>query len=565
MNTERKPLGVLLEERGLIRNQHVKYALQEQKVTGEKMGEVLERMGFVTQFDVASLVADQAGIRYLDVDRVVPDKEALRVFNKNLCVKNDFLPIKLHEDHVEVVSAATNPEMLIQTIQRHSASSKPPILHQGERRKIQQAIQHYYYFLENPIEKLIEKEIAQATLMPDSAQNLDSLLSHMFTLAIRYRTSDIHIRPGPLSIAIAFRIDGMMHPMFSLNRSLMRLVATIKMRAKMDLAEQRKPQDGRFSITVLDMGYDVRVSTLVCPHGENVVMRILPRDIGVKGLGELGFEASDVERLRQLFNEPYGIVLLTGPTGSGKTTTLYAGIQAQDVIGKNVLTVENPIEYQIPSIRQTEVNVKSGYGFANAIPHFLRHDPDIIMLGEIRDEDTARTALIAAETGHVVLSTLHTNDVFGAIPRLLSLGVSHVMLADSLLGVVSQRLVRRICSNCKESYAPTNEERAILGDHELTTLYRGRGCDSCNETGYIGRVPIYEIWRISEEVTASLARGETMDRIISLAKQGDYNDIRSIAVGKVLTGETTSDELIRILGRGASRSQTRNSADDQIT
>ncbi|MBF0371009.1 MAG: Flp pilus assembly complex ATPase component TadA [Magnetococcales bacterium] len=553
MSTKRKPLGVLLEERGLIRSQHIKYALQEQKVTNERLGEVLERMGFVTQFDVATLVADQEKIQYLDVDRVVPEPEALRAFNKNLCVKNDFLPIKIHDDHVEVVSASTNVDILRQVLHRHSAASRLPILHQGERRKIQQAIQHYYYFLENPIEALIEKEIAQATNNPASAQNLDSLLSHMFTLAIRYRASDVHIRPGPLSIAVAFRIDGMMHPMFSLNLKLMRMIATIKMRAKMDLAEQRIPQDGRFSIDVLNMGYDVRVSTLVCPHGENVVMRILARDLGVKGLSELGFENTDVDRLRRLFNEPFGIILLTGPTGSGKTTTLYAGIQAQDVIGKNILTVENPIEYQIPSIRQTEVNVKSGYGFANAIPHFLRHDPDIIMLGEIRDEDTANTALIAAETGHVVLSTLHTNDVFGSIPRLLSLGVSHVMLADSLLGVVSQRLVRRICDNCKESYSPTPEDLAIIKQEEVTELFRGVGCESCNETGYIGRVPIYEIWRVSSEVSASLARGETMDRIIALAKQGDYNSIFSVGVRKVLDGVTTVAELIRMLGQGEGR------------
>ncbi|MBF0455493.1 MAG: Flp pilus assembly complex ATPase component TadA [Magnetococcales bacterium] len=549
MSEKRKPLGTLLEERGLIRPQHIKFALQEQKVTGERMGEVLERMGFVTQFDVATLVADQEGIKHLDVSRIVPEVDALRLFNKNLCVKNDFLPIKLHKNQIEVVSAATNLDMLRQTIQRHSSSTKAPILHQGERHKIQQAIQHYYYFLENPIEELMEKEIAKATINPDSAQNLESLLSHMFTLAIRYRTSDIHIRPGPLSIAVAFRIDGIMHPMFSLNLKLMRLVSTIKMRAKLDLAEQRRPQDGRFSLTVLDMGYDVRVSTIVTPHGENVVMRILLRDQGAKGLGELGFEPKDVKRLQRLFNEPFGIVLLTGPTGSGKTTTLYAGIQTQDVLSKNILTVENPIEYQIASIRQTEVNVKSGYGFSNAIPHFLRHDPDIIMLGEIRDSDTAHTALIAAETGHVVLSTLHTNDVFGTIPRLLSLGVSHVSLADALIGVVSQRLVRRLCDNCRESYPPTKHDLTYLGQ-KASELHRGVGCDACNQTGYIGRVPIYEIWGINQEVSDSLARGETMDRIIALAKQGDYNDIFSTGVRKVLAGETTVEELIRVLGYG---------------
>ena len=543
---QRARLGELLRERGLIREDHIRYALQEQKITRERIGEILIRSGFVTQYDVATVVAGQEGLDYLDVSRVVPESEALRLFSLSLCVTHRFLPLRVAGGEIHVVTANSDLDDLYQVVARHSGLT--PVIAQGETTKIKTAIQHFYYFLDNPVEDLLRREIVDLSVDDDQVRTLDSLLTNMFRLAVKYRATDIHIRPMEHSVNVAFRIDGILRPMFSLVPNLRRIISTIKIRANMDIAEQRLPQDGGFTAKILDNDFDVRVSTTVSPNGENVVLRILPRDIGPLHFQELGFLKEDVSRLMQLFRHPHGIILLTGPTGSGKTTTLFAGVRGQDLLGKNVLTVENPIEYKVPLIRQTEVNEKAGYTFASAIRHFLRHDPDIILVGEIRDQETAQTAIIAAETGHLVLSTLHTNDVFGTIPRLHSLGVSAAMLADSLIGVVSQRLVRRICDNCKESYPPGQDELQYLQGHAVDRLWRGRGCETCLDTGFFGRVPIYEILHVNRDLKVAIAQGDRMEAVRSIAKEQGFEDMFATAAKKLANGTTTVAEIMRVLG-----------------
>ncbi|MCG6872533.1 MAG: Flp pilus assembly complex ATPase component TadA [Gammaproteobacteria bacterium] len=547
-DTQRPRLGELLRDRGLIHEDHIQYALQEQKITRERIGEVLIRCGFVSQYDVATVVAGQEGLEYLDVSRVVPEEEALRLFSLDLCVIHDFLPLRVAGSEVHVVTANTDLDQLHQVVARHSGLE--PVIALGETTRIKAAIQHFYYFLDNPVEELLRREITDLSIDDDQLHTLDSLLTNMFRLAVKYRATDIHIRPMPQSVNVAFRIDGILRPMFSLVRSLTRIISTIKIRANMDIAEQRLPQDGGFSARILDNDYDVRVSTTVSPSGENVVLRILPRSIGPLLFEQLGFLEEDVARLQEMFSHPHGMILLTGPTGSGKTTTLFAGVRGQDLLGKNVLTVENPIEYKLPLIRQTEVNEKAGYTFASAIRHFLRHDPDIILVGEIRDGETAQTAITAAETGHLVLSTLHTNDAFGSIPRLHSLGVTSPMLADSLVGVVSQRLLRRICDNCKESYHPDQAELQFLRGHAVDTLWRGQGCDTCLGTGYFGRTPVYEILRINKELTAAIAQGDRVEVLRDLAAQTGFEDMFANAVKKISTGITSVSEVRRVLGAG---------------
>ena len=461
----RARLGELLRDRGLIRDDHIEYALQEQKITRERMGEILERCGFVSQYDIATTVAGQEGLEYVDVSRLVPENEALCLFSLNLCATHSFLPLRIVEDSIHIVTANSDLEDLCQVVARHSGLT--PVISQGEKTKVKVAIQHFYYFLKNPVEDLLNREIVDLSIDDDQVQALDSLLTNMFQLAVKYRASDIHVRLMEQSVNVIFRIDGILRPMFSLAPNLRRIISTIKIRANLDIAEQRLPQDGGFTAKILDSDYDVRVSTTVSPNGENVVLRILPRSIGPLDFQELGFFEQDVSKLMDMFSHPHGIILLTGPTGSGKTTTLFAGVRGQDLLGKNVITVENPIEYKVPLVRQTEVNKKAGYTFASAIRHFLRHDPDIILVGEIRDTETAQTAVTAAETGHLVLSTLHTNDVFGAIPRLHSLGVPAAMLADSLIGVVSQRLVRRVCGQL---------QRILSSRSRGTRFFKGPRC-----------------------------------------------------------------------------------------
>ena len=545
--TAKKPLGELLKEKGLITEGHIDLALQDQAITKERVGEILERLGFVSQFDVATTLAEQGGRAYIDVEQVIPAEATLRLFNMNLCLTHHFLPIQHGDGKVRVASAAEDVETLENLLSRQTGLQ--PEIFQGERGKIHNAAQHYYYFLENPVEKLLKREIDILAADTDDVRSVDQLITHILQLAVKHRASDVHIRPMDRAINVAFRVDGVLHPMFSLPPALRRVVTTLKMRSDMDIAEQRLPQDGSFSATILNNIYDFRVSTVVCPYGENMVLRLLPMKSDFMGLRQLGFFDEDRELLRRIFNEPFGMVLLTGPTGSGKTTTLYAAVRALDLIEKHILTVENPIEYRIPLVRQTQINVKAGYTFANAIRYFLRHDPDVILVGEIRDQETAQTAISASETGHLVLSTLHSNTAFGAIPRLRSLGVPPFMLAESLVGVVSQRLVRRICPHCKEEYAPDDEEREYLEMPDLEVLSRGRGCDFCSHTGYYGRTLAYEILRPNEELVARIGRDESLEQLVSTAKAMGFRDMVSTARLKVQRGETSVKEMIRVMGR----------------
>ncbi len=544
--TVQKPLGELLKEKGLITESHIQYALQEQKITGERLGELIERLGFVTEYDVVETLSEQRGVPYIDVDTVPADEALLKMFNKNLCLNNVFLPLRRVGNTVEAAVNNVDDNNLPQIIARNTGLT--PKIYIAERKKIINAANRFYYFLENPVEKLIESEINVLAQDAEMARGMDKLLKHLLHLAVKMRATDIHIRPTKRSINISFRVDGVMTPVLAMPSSLSRLVASIKMRADMDIAEQRLPQDGRFTETILNNVYDFRVSTIVTPQGENMVLRVLPMESAIMGLGELGFLKEHIRIVEKIFNEPFGIILLTGPTGSGKSTTLYAGIRRLNLLEKNVITVEEPIEYEIPLLRQTQVNEKAGYTFASAIRYFLRHDPDVILVGEIRDAETAATAVTASTTGHLVLSTMHTNSALGAIPRLKDLGIRPFLVADALIGVVSQRLVRKICSNCKVEYRPGEEEKAYLNRPEITTLYRGQGCLVCNGSGYFGRTLVYELLTVDRELALLIEQEADLSTLAEQASRGTYIDIFDITVRKVVEGITTTEEAIRILG-----------------
>lgn len=544
----RKPLGELLKEKGLITEEYIGLALQDQRVTRERVGEILERLGFVSQYDVAQTISEQEGREYVDVEASAPSEQTLRLFNLNVCLNNLFLPLRHGDGRVEVATANSDVESLERLLGRQTGLQ--PIIYQGEKGKIANAVQHYYYFLDNPVESLLDREIKSLSADREEVRSPENLISYLLQYAVKKRASDIHIRPMDQSINIAFRIDGVMQPMFSLPPNLRRVVAALKMKSEMDIAEQRLPQDGSFSANILNTSYELRSSTVVVPYGENMVMRLLPMRSDFLGLRQLGFFEDDMDLIRRIFNEPYGIVLLTGPTGSGKSTTLYAAVRTLNLVEKNVITVENPIEYRIPLVRQTQVNVKANYTFANAIRYFLRHDPDVIMVGEIRDQETATTAMSASETGHLVLSTLHTNTAIGVIPRLRSLGVPSFQIAEALAGVVSQRLVRRICPNCKEAYEPTEAERSYLGHPEdLTTLYRGNGCEACGNTGYLGRTLVYEVLKPDQDLSIRISREDGIDSLIDATEQlPNFRPIFNTAVRKVVLGETSVPEMQRVMG-----------------
>ncbi len=543
---KKKPIGMLLQEKGIIDDAHIQFALKEQKVTKEMLGEILERLSFATEMDIASVLSHQGNIPYLNVDEILPDERLLKIFNKRLCLHNRFLSYRIDGKSVHVIIAGLDNDKIAQIVTKHTGLN--PKFFIGEKSKIINAINKFYYFLENPVEKSIESEIRILSHDREMARSMDNLIKYILHLAIKMRATDIHFRPMDQTLNIGFRIDGVMQSVLAFPSSISRLISTIKMKSDMDIAEQRLPQDGRFSESVLSNRYNFRVSSEISPYGENMVLRVLPVGRAFMGLKDLGFFNRDIKKIEKIFNEPFGIILLTGPTGSGKTTTLYSGIRGLNLLEKNVLTVEDPIEIKMPLLRQTQVNEKAGYTFSSAIRHFLRHDPDVILIGEIRDSETAQTAITASSTGHLVLSTLHTNTAIGTIPRLKDLGIKSYMISDSLIGVVSQRLVRKICRSCKKAYVPEKWEIEYLKDPSIKKLYRGTGCDLCNNTGYFGRTLVYEFLTIDQELSMMIDAEDSMKNITATAKKKGFKNIFDITLEKIKIGITSVEEAIRVIG-----------------
>lgn len=541
MEKRQEFIGEILSRKGLLNEREVEFCLHEQKITGEKFGSLLLHFGFVTQYDVANALAIQMGIHFVALDDVVPDDETLKLFNLILCRKYEILPLSVNGDEVLIATCHHDLESIEKMVKLQTG--KKALIKFAETGKLRQMLYHYYFFLENPIEKMIQNEITNIIADRDGVRTLDTLLKNILHLAVKLRATDVHIRPMERVINIAFRIDGIMHSMLSLGKEFIRLVSTIKLGASMDISDTRLPQGGGFEIAINEEDYDIRVSTLICSSGENVVMRLLLRNHEVLRLSQLGFMKKHVALLEKMFQKPNGIILLTGPTGSGKSTTLHAGLRGMNILEKNVVTIEDPIEYRLPLVRQTEVNEKAGYTFSSAVRHFLRHDPDVILVGEIRDEETAKIAITAAETGHLVLSTLHANSALGVVPRLISLGVEKHMIADALICSVSQRLIRKVCLDCREKYQSSEEEQRFLMINEPVELTRGKGCSSCNQTGYRGRVPIYEIVVISPEFAEGIEMQITKAKYEEIARKDDYVSMYEVGREKVLAGVTTIDEV----------------------
>lgn len=539
-------IGELLKKKGLITDKHINYALNVQKVTQEKLGQVLTRMGLIAEDDLVKIVAQQLNLEYIDLSRTEPDMEILRAFNRNFCLTNRVFPIRSENNYLIVATSQLPNQRLEQSIMR--TSNQRVKFRMAEESRLITNIYNYFYFLTNPVDQLLQREIQ--TLSNDSTLTVspENLLHYMLLLAIRMRATDIHITPMPQGINVSFRIDGVLRDIVFLPRQLYRVITSIKLQADMDISEQRLPQDGRWRVNLLDRPYDIRVSSIITPNGENIVMRLLSQTQASFSLQSLGFFSEDVELVKQAFNEPFGIVLLTGPTGSGKSTTLVAGLNTLDLLDKNLLTVENPIEYIVPLANQTQVNEAAGYDFSNAMRYFLRHDPDIILVGEMRDELTARTALTAATTGHMVLSTLHSNTALGAIPRLLGLGMDSLTLSETLVCVISQRLVRTICPYCIQSRDPTQEEINYLNTNP-EKIYYGEGCKSCMQSGYLGRTMIYEVLLINTELRSLLGRGASFFEIQDKVFEQGFRSLFHTGVQKVQIGVTTVEELQRVIGR----------------
>jgi type II secretory ATPase GspE/PulE/Tfp pilus assembly ATPase PilB-like protein len=551
-------LGEVLKDKGLITEDRIELALSHQKITGTLLGETLIKLGFVSSTEIAKTLAEQSAIPFLDISEYTVSEEAIRLIPKDLAERTGFIPLQLAEDGA-IEIGITNPSNIHAIDTAKKLTGKQPRVFIIDDAGFNDTLERSYFFLENPIQLQINQAIndikssavTSATIVADLAQNL-------ITEGIRRKATDIHIGPAEDTLNVFYRVDGVLQYGFCIPKNAQNgIISRIKVMSMLDISEQRLPQDGSFSMTFLNTKYEMRISTTPTIYGENIVIRVLAGTGQLLRIGGLGFDPENTDRLRSLFQKPYGIILITGPTGSGKTTTLYAALREINLIERNVLTVEDPVEYKLSFVKQTAVNLKAGYDFALAGRNFMRQDPDVMLLGEIRDEETAKIAIRASITGHLVLSTLHTNDAVTSIPRLMDFNTDKFMLSSSILAVVAQRLVRKLCSYCKEEYEVSGDDLTQLlapGETELdtggttfTNAFRATGCKICNNTGYIGRTVVGEIMVINSEIRELISEGVSLHKIKEAALRGGMVPLKTSGLSKVAEGLTSIDEIVRLI------------------
>ncbi len=538
-------LGEILIEKGIINEIQLNYGLEIQKTNKEKIGSILVRNGLLSEYDLMIALSRQLGLRYVNLEQIKPDVEFLKRFPQKKCYTQRILPLQKHRNNLLVATSELPDAKLEQEILK--ACGIRPVFCLAEETRLISAVSKAYSSFMFSTRQLLDQEVKRLQADRDNVQDVESFFTYLLQLALEHRATDVHISSLPLNIDINFRVDGLITHILALPPEMQRIVSAIKLKADMDISEQRLPQDGRFSITILAQEYDIRVSCIVTSYGEDLVLRILPKVLANFTLNSLGFFNKDVNRLFKLFKEPAGLILISGPTGSGKSTTMNAGLTSLDLLEKNVITVEDPIEYLVPLAKQTQVNSDIGYDFSQAVYNFLRHDPDIILVGEMRDPETASAAITASLTGHLVLSTLHSDTEIGTITRLQSLHVENLLLAEGLLAIVTQRLVRKICPKCQTKYTPTPEDIDYLG-YRANYLQKGGGCDFCNNTGYYGRTVIYGLLEVDTELTRLLRENAPLHEIERVAKDKRIQNMFETARYKVLQGITTIMELQRVLG-----------------
>lgn len=548
-------MGDLLVDNGYISADQLRIALAEQKIAGRKLGETLSSLGFLTEEQMREAVGVSVGHGSMSLKGVVPDLEALQLMSETFARANLIMPVTLKNDNLKLAMVNPDDILLIDKIGRHIGIAIKIIPVLVVAKEIQESLD-YYYGYELSIDGIIrELETGQVDSYSLSAGDEYShpmvrLVDSILTDAVRNGASDIHFEPEEHYIRIRYRVDGVLQEIRLLHKTLWSsLVVRLKVVSSLDLTDQRLPQDGSMSLTVLGRRIDFRVSSLPGTHGENFVLRILDRDKGIVPLDKLGLDQDSFRELKLMMARPNGILLVTGPTGSGKTTTLYSMLNELNEIGVNIMTLEDPVEYPMSLMRQTAINETAGLTFAKGIRSLLRQDPDIILIGEIRDGETAEMALRAAMTGHQVFTTLHTNSAIGAIPRLLDIGVSRSILSGNIIGIVAQRLVRKLCLKCKEAYEPEDFEKELLefSRESKPILYRPNGCDVCHQQGYKGRLAILETLRFTEELDALLLDGASQKQVLDKAIEQGFSTMTYSGLRWVKAGETTLDEISRVV------------------
>lgn len=553
-NTARHiPLGRLLIQSNLISASQCAKALQIQAHTHEKLGTILLREGIIKEPELLKLVSQNLNIPYLNASKFKPSVEIVDLVPADFARTHNVIPLLIHHDRLVVAMNDPMDNEVLNLLHFLSGKVIEPVLASSD--EIDYAISQSYGCVDDE-EALRTLPIPQndaPQLLEYQAKKLAEdkptvrLVNHIIIDAISRRASDIHIRPNEHDVDLIFRIDGALIKIRSFNKSLLpSAVSRIKIISGMNIAERRVPQDGRAKIHVQGKLIDLRVSVMPALHGESVVIRILDTSAGMKDISEIGFSSTDEQRFRRLIQRSSGLILVTGPTGSGKSTTLYSALKEVRQQNINIITVEDPVEYQIQGITQLQINAQIGYTFARALRHILRHDPDTIMLGEIRDEETAKMAIESALTGHLVLSTLHTNSAASTITRLLEIGIPSYLVKSTVLAVLAQRLVRKNCPHCLQQVDIQESERLTLNIPPNSVFYRGAGCDQCHQTGYSGRLAVYELLEVNNKVRSLITASCNEQQLEKLACEQGMRGLTQHALDLAAKKLTSLDEVYRI-------------------
>lgn len=550
----KKRLGDLLVDYGKVSQQQLENVLKKQKISGKRLGEILIEDNIVTEEDIIDVLEVQLGIERVYLEMVNIDKQAVLSIPESLAAKYTLIPISIRDNRIKV--AMTDPLNIfaVDDVMIASGYEVEPLI--STKDEIKKAIDRYYsnQFAQKAAAELSKEQEQNVKEDREDINDIKNapavrLVDSIIKEAVKARASDIHIEPFEKFIKVRNRIDGeLQETMRPPKEALGALVTRIKILANLNIAEKRLPQDGRILTTVDNMEVDLRVSSLPTVYGEKIVIRVLRRDSFMIGKTEMGIPEEDYKKIEAIIKQPYGITLVTGPTGSGKSTTLYSLLSDLNTPGKNIITIEDPVEYMMEGVNQVNVNVKAGMTFAAGLKSILRQDPDIIMIGEIRDGETGEIAIRAAITGHKVLSTMHTNDAPSSVVRLIDMGVEPYLVATSIAGVVSQRLVKKICQYCKEEYEADNYDKSILNidSDRSIKLYRGKGCPYCNNSGYSGRRGVYEIMEITREHRQLIMESRSTDELRDLSIKNGMKTLKHACVDMVLDGDTTLDELVKI-------------------
>jgi len=553
----KRHIGQILIDQGILTEDQLRIALLEQMKSHLPVGRLLVQLGFVSEATLRDALSEKLGLQSVDLAHIIVDPAALKMLPRDLARRFRMFPVALDRGARKFIIALadTNNIVAIDQLRAHLKGDFEVELRIAGDSEIERAIEHYYgheFSIDGILREIETGEVDYASIADDDeySQPVVRLISALLADAVDRGASDIHFEPEQNFLRIRYRVDGVLRQIRSLHKTYWPAMAVrLKVMSKMNIAETRAPQDGRISATMSGRVVDFRVASMPTTHGENVVLRILDRQKGIVPLEKLGLEESQLELLRRMISRPEGIILVTGPTGSGKTTTLYSILNHINSDGVNIMTLEDPVEYPMTLIRQTSVAESAKLDFANGIRAMMRQDPDVILVGEIRDEDTAEMAFRAAMTGHQVYSTLHTNSAVGAFPRLSDIGIVPDIMSGNIIGVVAQRLVRKLCRTCRQAYDPDVRERRLLGltPTEPATLYRSVGCEQCDYQGYRGRMSILEILKIDPAIDELIARRATAREILTAALAHGFRTLADDGIRLVRGGVTGLDELMRVV------------------